>query len=56
MTAPHPIMRPSDLRKAVSEWCAQGFIVTMAGDGSVTVEPAAQKPQADQFDVLDLRK
>jgi len=40
----NPIMRPSELRKAVTEWCAQGFAVKVDRDGSITVTPPA--PQA----------
>lgn len=52
-----PIMRPSDIRRAVSEWAAQGFAVTVEPDGRITVQPAAppgSKP--DAFDMVDFRR
>ena len=33
------IMRPSDIRRAVSEWVAQGFAVTVQPDGTITINP-----------------
>ena len=38
------IMRPSDIRRAVSEWVAQGFAVTVQPDGTITITPPTQKP------------
>ena len=36
------IMRPSDIRRAVSEWVAQGFAVTVQPDGTITITPPTE--------------
>ena len=51
-----PLMRPSDIRKAVAEWCAMGFAVTVKPDGEMTVTPPEMKPDADAFDLIDLKR
>ena len=51
-----PIMKPSDLRRAVSEWAAQGFHVRIDPDGAIIVSPASQQPPADDFDLVDMRR
>lgn len=51
-----PIMRPSELRKAVTEWCAQGFAVKVDTDGSITVTPPAPRQSGDAFDMVDMRR
>lgn len=51
-----PIMRPSDIRRAVSEWAAQGFAVKVDPDGSITVTPAVPQRSADDFDLVDMRR
>ncbi|GGO26857.1 hypothetical protein GCM10010991_07920 [Gemmobacter aquaticus] len=50
------IMRPSDIRRAVSEWVAQGFAVTVQPDGTITITPPTPKPSGDAFDMVDMRK
>lgn len=45
------IMRPSDIRRAVSEWVAQGFAVTVQPDGTITITPPTPKPSGDAFDM-----
>jgi hypothetical protein len=56
MGAHSQIMRPSDLRKAVSEWAAQGFLVSILPDGTITITPPPQQPTGDAFDMVDMRK
>lgn len=56
MTTRQPIFRPADLRKAVSEWAAQGFVVQIAPDGSLTVTPPQQPEKRDQFDLVDFSR
>lgn len=57
MAEPRPVLRPSDLRRAVSEWAAQGFQVKVDPDGTITVLPAApQQAKADQFDMVDFKR
>ena len=50
------IMRPSDIRRAVSEWVSQGFAVTVQPDGTITINPPPQQPSGDAFDMVDMRK
>lgn len=45
-----PIMRPSDMRRTVSEWAAQGFSVAIEPDGRIVVKPAP--PPGDKVDAL----
>lgn len=54
--AERPIMRPSELRKAVTEWCAQGFAVKVSPDGSITVTPPPVNLGLDRFDMVDMRR
>lgn len=56
MGEPRPILRPADLRRAVSEWAAQGFAVKVEPDGTITVTPPMHTPPADGFDVVDMRR
>lgn len=51
-----PIMRPADIRRAVSEWAAQGFAVRVHPDGTITVTPPAPSPAVDEFDIVDMRR
>lgn len=51
-----PLMRPSDIRKAVAEWCAMGLAVKVEPDGTIIVTPPAMKQDADAFDMLDLKR
>ena len=51
-----PLFRPADLRKAVTEWAAQGFTVTVTSDGSITVKPAAPATARDEIDLIDFRR
>lgn len=50
------IMRPSDLRRAVAEWAAQGFHVRIDPDGAINVSPASPQQPADDFDLVDMRR
>lgn len=51
-----PPLRPADLRKAVTEWAAQGFTVHIAPDGGMTVSPAHLTQKSDQFDQVDFAR
>jgi hypothetical protein len=51
-----PIWRPAELRKAVTEWAAQGFSVTIDPDGSIHVSPSATKETGDPFDLVDMKR
>lgn len=53
---PRPVMRPSDIRQAVSEWAAMGFAVTLdTRAGVITVTPPGAQQSADPFDQVDMR-
>lgn len=56
MELQRPIMRPSDIRRAVSEWAAQGFAVRVAPDGTISVTPPAARDEGTAFDMLDFKK
>lgn len=56
MGEPRPIMRPSDLRRAVAEWVALGCSVEIMPDGKIRVLPAGQPDARDAFDLVDMRK
>lgn len=51
-----PILKPADLRRAVSEWAAQGFSVKVEPNGTITVTPPAHTLPADSFDIVDMRR
>ncbi|WP_417816566.1 hypothetical protein [Tritonibacter scottomollicae] len=51
-----PIWRPSELRKAVTEWVSQGFSVKVAADGSVQVNPPSGSNDQDAFDLVDFKQ
>lgn len=51
-----PIMRPSDIRRAVTEWATQGFAVRVDPDGTITITPPAAPPTGDAFDLVDMRR
>ncbi|MDB6454752.1 hypothetical protein [Falsirhodobacter sp. 20TX0035] len=51
-----PIMKPADIRRAVSEWAAQGLRVQVKPDGTITVEPAAMPQTGDAFDAVDFTR
>lgn len=51
-----PIMRAADIRRAVSEWAAQGFAVKVDPDGTITVTPPTPTRLADDFDLVDMRR
>lgn len=48
--------RPSDLRRAVSEWAAQGLSVTIKPSGEIVVTPPSIKPDTDPFDAVDFTR
>lgn len=53
---PRPVMRPSDIRQAVSEWAAMGFAVTLdTRAGVITVTPPGPQQSVDPFDQVDMR-
>lgn len=56
MSAPRAIMRPSDLRRAVTDWVAQGCTVEIMPDGTVKVAPPSQGPERDAFDLVDMKR
>jgi len=46
-----PLSKPADLRRAVSEWAGLGFVVKIAPDGAITVEPPGERqPDAALID------
>lgn len=49
-----PIMRPSELRKAVTKWCAQGFAAKVERDGSITVTPPPPQVSSGTVQPVDL--
>jgi len=51
-----PIMKPADIRKAVTEWASKGFRCHVLPDGSIRVEPAGAEQPKDQFDLVDMRR
>ena len=51
-----PVMRPSDIRQAVSEWASKGFAVAVdTRAGVITVTPPSTKDKGDPFDLVDMR-
>jgi hypothetical protein len=50
-----PIMRPSDIRRAVSEWAAQGCTIEISPDGTIRVAPVGAPP-TDPFDLVDMTR
>ena len=56
MGEPRAVMRASDIRRAVSEWAAQGFAVKVDPDGTITVTPPGPQRPADDFDLVDMRR
>lgn len=55
MAETRPIMRPSDIRRAVAEWTAAGCAVTVHPDGTIrVVPPNATSP--DPFDLVDMSR
>ncbi|MER5172642.1 hypothetical protein [Thioclava sp. GXIMD4216] len=50
------IFRPSDLRRAVSEWVTKGFSVRIGPDGMIEVKPAEQPINSDPFDMVNLKR
>ena len=56
-TTQRPVMRPSDIRQAVSEWAAMGFAVTVdMRAGTISVTPPGPEPKGDLFDQVDMRR
>ena len=53
--ARRPVMRPSDIRKAVAEWASQGFAVVVEPDGTIRVTPPVSGA-GDAFDMVDMRR
>lgn len=51
-----PLMRPSDLRRAVAEWVALGCSVEIMSDGKIRVSPAGLPDSRDAFDLVDMKK
>lgn len=57
MDEPRPVMRPSDIRQAVSEWAAMGFAVAVdMRAGVITVTPPAMAGKGDPFDQVDMTR
>jgi hypothetical protein len=50
------VFRPSDLRKAVTEWAASGFTVIVGPDGSITVKPPTPHHDKDEIDLIDFER
>lgn len=55
MGEPRPVMRPSELRKAITEWASQGFAVRVEPDGTINVTPPQKHDGSDPFDQLDFK-
>lgn len=55
MSEARPVMRASDIRRAVSDWAAQGFTVRVEPDGAIVVM-LPQKSGGDDFDLVDMRR
>lgn len=57
MSEQRPVLRPSEIRQAVSEWAEKGFAVTLdTRTGMLTVTPPGPAPQGDPFDQVDMRR
>ncbi|WP_166504581.1 hypothetical protein [Thioclava sp. IC9] len=56
MSDSKPLMRPSDLRRAVAEWVALGCSVEIMPDGKIRVSPAGHPDSRDAFDLVDMKK
>jgi hypothetical protein len=51
------ILRPSDLKKMVSEWLAAGYTVDLDLEtGKVKIQPTAKPDTRDPFDLVDMSK
>lgn len=48
--AKRTLMRPADLRRAVSEWAALGCSVEIAPDGTIKVTPGEKREDPDLID------
>lgn len=55
-TVTKPIWRPADLRKAVTEWAAQGFSVTIDPDGKIHVTPPGPEISVEPIDLVDFKR
>ena len=51
-----PVYKPAALRRAVTEWAAQGFSVRIEPDGSVLITPPTAQPSQDPFDLVDMKR
>jgi len=48
---------PADIRRAVAEWAAQGFAVTVdLRAGQIKVLPSADTPDGNPFDQVDMTR
>lgn len=57
MTDQRPVLRPSEIRQAVSEWAEKGFAVTLnTRTGMLTVTPPGPVPKGDPFDQVDFSR
>ena len=53
---PRRVTLTADLRRAVADWLAAGYAVDIRPDGSLRVEPLRARPDADDFDMVDMRR
>ena len=57
MTDQRPVLRPSEIRQAVSEWAEKGFAVTLdTRTGLLTVTPPGPSKPGDPFDQIDMAR
>lgn len=57
MAEQRPILRPSDIRQAVTQWAAMGFSVTLdTRTGLLTVTPPGPSKPGDPFDQIDMAR
>lgn len=52
-----PVLKPADLRRAVSQWVAEGCTVRIDPDGTITVTPPGQRDdEPNQLDLIDFNR
>lgn len=52
-----PVLKPADLRRAVSQWVAEGCTVRIDPDGTIIVTPPGQRDdEPNQFDLIDFKR
>ncbi|MBU2867846.1 hypothetical protein [Pacificibacter marinus] len=51
-----PILKPAEMRRAVTEWVSNGFSVSILPDGQVKIMPPSASIKQDAFDLVDMKQ